>query len=60
MELFADMKSFERAVKAAVTQKEDSLFTLRTDASSAEQYFQVCYGQMICRHLVLCTVADKR
>jgi len=39
--LIAEVKLIERAIKAAVAQTEDSLFTKRTEASSAEQYFQV-------------------
>lgn len=41
----ADSKLFIEAVKDAIARQEDSPFTKRTDASSAEQYFQF-YGYL--------------
>jgi len=40
-----DLKSFETVLKTVASKTEASVFTQRTDASSAEQYFQF-YGYM--------------
>ena len=37
----SELKAFEKALKDALENKKESVFTQRTDAASAEQYFQV-------------------
>lgn len=39
--IFSDCRSFESSLKHAAVQNKVSVFTQRTDPSSAEQYFQV-------------------
>lgn len=43
LQMSSDQRTFETSLKTAVLNNEVSIFTQRTDPSSAEQYFQVCY-----------------